>query len=143
VIKPSAATAVEILIGEARFVARWEEQLSPQTCAAFRALLPYTQRIIHARWSGEACWVPLGEFDLGVEPENPVSRPLPGQLLFYPTGISETEILVPLGAARFSSVAGELAGNRLLTIEDGLERLAQIGKDILWKGSREIRFREI
>jgi hypothetical protein len=143
VIKPSAATAVEILIGEARFVARWEEQLSPQTCAAFRALLPYTQRIIHARWSGEACWVPLGEFDLGVEPENPVSRPLPGQLLFYPTGISETEILVPYGAARFSSVAGELAGNRLLTIEDGLERLAQIGKDILWKGSREIRFREI
>lgn len=142
-IKPSAATAVEILIGEARFVARWEEQLSPQTCAAFRALLPYTQRIIHARWSGEACWVPLGEFDLGVEPENPVSRPLPGQLLFYPTGISETEILVPYGAARFSSVAGELAGNRLLTIEDGLERLAQIGKDILWKGSREIRFREI
>jgi hypothetical protein len=143
VTKPSAATAVEILIGEARFVARWEEQLSPQTCAAFRALLPYTQRIIHARWSGEACWVPLGEFDLGVEPENPVSRPLPGQLLFYPTGISETEILVPYGAARFSSVAGELAGNRLLTIEDGLERLAQIGKDILWKGSREIRFREI
>ena len=142
-IKPSAAIAVEILIGEARFVARWEEQLSPQTCAAFRALLPYTQRIIHARWSGEACWVPLGEFDLGVEPENPVSRPLPGQLLFYPTGISETEILVPYGAARFSSVAGELAGNRLLTIEDGLERLAQIGKDILWKGSREIRFREI
>ena len=142
-IKPSAATAVEILIGEARFVARWEEQLSPQTCAAFRTLLPYTQRIIHARWSGEACWVPLGEFDLGVEPENPVSRPLPGQLLFYPTGISETEILVPYGAARFSSVAGELAGNRLLTIEDGLERLAQIGKDILWKGSREIRFREI
>jgi hypothetical protein len=143
VTKPGAATAVEILIGEARFVARWEEQLSPQTCAAFRALLPYTQRIIHARWSGEACWVPLGEFDLGVEPENPVSRPLPGQLLFYPTGISETEILVPYGAARFSSVAGELAGNRLLTIEDGLERLAQIGKDILWKGSREIRFREI
>jgi hypothetical protein len=143
VTKPGAATAVEILIGEARFVARWEEQLSPQTCAAFKALLPYTQRIIHARWSGEACWVPLGEFDLGVEPENPVSRPLPGQLLFYPAGISETEILVPYGAARFSSVAGELAGNRLLTIEDGLERLAQIGKDILWKGSREIRFREI
>jgi hypothetical protein len=143
VTKPSAATAVEILIGEARFVARWEEHLSPKTCAAFAALLPYTQRIIHARWSGEACWVPLGEFDLGVEPENPVSRPLPGQLLFYPTGISETEILVPYGAARFSSVAGELAGNRLLTIVDGLEQLAQIGKDILWNGSREIRFREI
>ena len=143
-IKPSAATAaVEILIGEERFIARWEDQLSPKTCAAFKALLPYTQRIIHARWSGEACWVPLGEFDLGVAPENPVSRPLPGQLLFYPAGISETEILVPYGAARFSSVAGELAGNRLLTLVDRLDRLAEIGKDILWNGSREIRFREI
>jgi hypothetical protein len=143
VIKPSAGTAVEILIGEERFIARWEDQLSPKTCAAFKALLPYTQRIIHARWSGEACWVPLGEFDLGVEPENTVSRPLPGQLLFYPAGISETEILVPYGAARFSSVAGELAGNRLLTLVDRLDRLAEIGKDILWNGSREIRFREI
>ena len=143
VTQHSGAAAVEILIGEARFIARWEEQLSPKTCAAFRSLLPYTQRIIHARWSGEACWIPLGELDLGVAPENPVSRPLPGQLLFYPAGISETEILLPYGAARFASVAGELAGNRLLTIVDGLEQLAQVGKDILWNGSREIRFREI
>jgi hypothetical protein len=98
------------------------------------------QKIIHARWSGEACWIPLGDFDLGVIPENPTSRPLPGQLLFYPADISETEILLPYGAARFCSVAGELAGNRILTITENLEQLAQLGKDILWNGSREIRF---
>jgi hypothetical protein len=131
---------VKITIGDATFTARWESERSPQTCAAFKSLLPYTQKIIHARWSGEACWIPLGEFDLGVPPENPTSRPLPGELLFYPAGISETEILLPYGAARFCSVAGELAGNRILTITQNLEQLAQLGKDILWNGSRAIRF---
>jgi hypothetical protein len=104
--------------------------------------LPYSQKIIHARWSGEACWVPLGAFDLGVAAENATSRPGAGQLLFYPAGISETEILIPYGVARFNSIAGELTGNRFLTITDDLERLAQLGKDILWNGSREIRFEQ-
>ena len=133
--------AVQLTIGDSTFSARWESSLSPKTCAAFRALLPFTQQIIHARWSGEACWVPLGEFDLGVGPENPTSRPLAGQLLFYPGSISETEILVPYGVTRFASVAGELAGNRLLTITDGLDELARVGKDILWNGSRAVCFR--
>ena len=131
---------VKITIGSATFTARWETQLSPQTCAAFRALLPYTQKIIHARWSGAACWIPLGELDLGVPPENPTSRPRPGEILFYPTGISETEILLPYGEARFASVAGELSGSRMLTITANLEQLAQVGKDILWNGARDIRF---
>lgn len=135
--------AVSVTIGKDQFLAKWETGLSPRTCAAFQSLLPYTQRIIHARWSGEACWIPLGEFDLGVEPEAATARPAPGQLLFYPTGISETEILLPYGQARFSSVAGELAGNRFLTITEGLDRLAAVGKDILWNGSREVCFKNV
>ncbi len=131
---------VKITVGALTFVARWEREASPRTCAAFEALLPYSQQLIHARWSGEACWIPLGTFDLGVAEENATSRPDPGQLLFYPGGISETEILLPYGPARFNSVAGTLSGNRLLTITDDLDRLAQLGKDILWNGSREIRF---
>ena len=134
-------SAVQILVGELCFLARWEEASAPRTCAAFRSLLPFTQKIIHARWSGEACWIPLGDFKLGVPPENPTSRPKPGQLLFYPGGISETEILVPYGTTRFASIAGELAGNPLLTVTAGLERLAELGRDILWNGSRDIVFR--
>jgi hypothetical protein len=134
-------SAVEIQVGELCFLARWEEASAPRTCAAFRSLLPFTQKIIHARWSGEACWIPLGDFKLGVPAENPTSRPEPGQLLFYPGGISETEILVPYGTTRFASIAGELAGNRLLTVTAGLERLAELGRDILWNGSRDILFR--
>lgn len=131
---------VKITVGALTLFARWEREASPRTCAAFEALLPYSQQLIHARWSGEACWIPLGTFDLGVAEENATSRPEPGQLLFYPGGISETEILLPYGPARFNSVAGTLSGNRLLTITDDLDRLAQLGKDILWNGSREIRF---
>jgi uncharacterized protein DUF3830 len=132
---------VAIMIGTHAFVAKWETRLSPATCAAFKRLLPYSQTIIHARWSGEACWVPLGTFDLNVPLENPISRPTPGQLLYYPAGISETEILVPYGTTRFCSTAGEIAGNHFLTITDDLDRLAQMGNDILWNGSRDISFK--
>ena len=135
-----ASDVVQITIGADTFTARWEIDISPHTCAAFRRLLPYAQKIIHARWSGEACWIPLGTFDLDVGPENPISQPKPGQILFYPAGVSETEILVPYGSARFNSVAGELAGNHFLTIVDGLDRLERLGRDILWHGSRDIRF---
>jgi hypothetical protein len=128
-------------VGAHTFVAKWQPQLSPITCAAFKRLLPFSQSIVHARWSGEACWIPLGTLDLDVPLENPTSRPAPGQILFYPAGISETEILVPYGVTRFYSAAGEIVGSHFLTITDDLERLAQLGKDILWNGSQNISFR--
>lgn len=134
---------VRITVGADQFTARWERDLSPGTCAAFKALLPFSQKIIHARWSGEACWIPLGAFDLGVDRESTTDRPRPGELLFFPASVSETEILIPYGATRFASVAGALAGNRFLTIVEGLERLAELGKDVLWNGSRDIRFEDM
>lgn len=88
---------MRIAAGPFVFAARLEDKLAPKTCAAFLKLLPYRQKLIHARWSGEACWIPLGDFKLGVGPENAVAEPKPGQILFYPGGISETEILLPTG----------------------------------------------
>jgi hypothetical protein len=67
----------------------------PETCEAFEALLPYRQKIIHVRWSGESCWIPLGDYDLGVGFEDATSVPQAGEILFYPGGYSETEILFP------------------------------------------------
>lgn len=124
-----------------RFRARLEETLAPKTCAAFRTLLPYTQRIIHARWSGEACWIPLGDFDLGVREENATSTPDPGCILWYPGGISETELLFPYGVSRFAAREGELAGNHFLSITDGREQLAEMGRLVLYEGAQEIIFR--
>jgi Protein of unknown function (DUF3830) len=131
---------VRISAGAFTFFASWENELSPNTCRAFKSALPFNGKLIHARWSGEACWIPLDTLDLGVAPENPTSRPKPGQILFYSADISETEILIPYGETRFCSSAGELAGNRMLTIVDGLDQLAQLGKNTLWSGSSDVRF---
>ncbi|MSP01753.1 MAG: DUF3830 family protein [Acetobacteraceae bacterium] len=131
---------ITIAAGPYHFAARFEDTAAPKTCAAFRKLLPYKERIIHVRWSGEACWIPLGELDLGLGFENHTSYPAPGQLLLYPGGFSETEILLPYGACQFASKMGQLAGNHFLTVIEGNENLAVLGKQVLWEGAKEIVF---
>ena len=51
--------------GDFTFQARFEEQLAPKTCAAFRKAMPFESQAIHVRWSGEAVWMPLGALDFG------------------------------------------------------------------------------
>ncbi len=116
-----------------------------QTVDAFLKLLPYRQKIIHVRWSGEACWVPLGEFQLlrGDEPvgfENHTSHPSVGDVLFYPGPYSETEILLAYGSCCFASKMGQLAGNHFLTVVQGKENLRALGVKTLWEGAQEVVF---
>ena len=110
--------------------------------AAFRTLLPLRSKIIQARWSGEAAWIPFGELDLGLGPENATSYPAAGHILLYPGGLSETEILFPYGATCFASRMGQLAGNHFATIAEGTEHLPELGRIILWEGAQEIVFEE-
>ncbi|HUB14662.1 MAG TPA: DUF3830 family protein [Acetobacteraceae bacterium] len=131
---------IPITVGGFRFAARFEESAAPKTCAAFRTVLPYRQRIIHVRWSGEACWIPLGDYQFGLGHENHTSYPAPGQILLYPGGISETEILLAYGAVQFASKVGVLAGNHFLTVVEGAENLAALGRKVLWEGAQEIVF---
>ncbi len=133
-------TMLRITAGPYTFTARMEEEAAPETCAAFAKLLPYRQKLIHARWSGEACWIPLGDFQLGVGYENHTSHPSRGDILFYPGGISETEILFPYGSACFASKMGQLAGNHFLTIVEGQELLPALGRLVLWEGAQDIVF---
>jgi hypothetical protein len=133
---------LEIVVGDARFEARLEEDAAAQTVAAFRRLLPLESKLIHARWSGEACWIPFGALDVGIGPENATAYPAPGELLLYPGGVSETEILFPYGPTQFASKAGVLAGNHFATIVRGGERLRELGPLVLWQGAQEIRFEE-
>jgi hypothetical protein len=66
-----------------------------------------------------------------------------GELLLYPGGISETEILIAYGATRFASKAGQLAGNHFLTLVSGAEHLKELGHLALWQGAQAIAFREV
>jgi hypothetical protein len=133
---------LEVIVGSLRFTARWETQAAPNTCAAFRRLLPLHARLMQARWSGESAWVPLGDLQTGLGYENHTSYPAAGQLLLYPGGISETEMLFPYGATRFASKAGQLAGNHFATIEAGRELLTELGRRVLYDGAQEIVFSE-
>lgn len=135
---------LNIRVGDIAFRARFEEELAPRTVAAFRILLPYRQKLIQARWSGESGWIPLGDFELapggGVGVENATSYPAAGEVLFYPGGYSETEILFPYGRTCFASTLGQLAGNHFLTIVEGNEQLKEVGRRIAWEGAQDIVF---
>src|SRR5262252_464009 len=122
-VKRTLMATIRIDAGPFRFAARMEVEAAPRTCAKFASLLPYRQKIIHVRWSGEGCWIPLGDLDLGLTYENHTSHPAPGDVILYPGGISETEILLAYGAVSFASKVGQLAGNHFLTITKGRENL--------------------
>jgi len=124
------------------FVARFEEQAAPRTVAAFRRLLPLESRIIHVRWSGEGGWIPFGDLDVGIGPENATCYPNRGELVFYPGGVSETELLLAYGYVSFASKAGPLAGNHFATIVEGNENLRELGRLFLWEGAQPIVFTE-
>lgn len=125
-------------MGALTFTARLEERAAPQTCAAIRRLLPLKSKIVQARWSGESAWIPLGDLQTGVAQENHTSHPAPGEILLYPGGVSETEILFPYGATLFASKMGQLAGNHFATVETGREQLKELGRLVLWEGAQPI-----
>lgn len=131
---------VSITAGPFSFRACFETELAPATCRAFRAMLPYEERVIHVRWSGEGVWIPMGDWEFDLPWENNTSYPAPGQFIFYPKGISETEILLAYGGVQFASKAGQLSGNHFLTVFEGQENLAALGKMTLWQGAQPIRF---
>ncbi|MBT8441552.1 MAG: DUF3830 family protein [Gammaproteobacteria bacterium] len=136
---------LKIVIDTVAFDAAFEETRSPVSCAAFRRAMPFESRVVHVRWSGEGIWIPLGGTPLGdrdfaVGYEDATAYPAPGQILLYPKGRSETEILIAYGCVHFASKAGTLAGNHFATITSNLDRLREIGVATLWEGAKPIRF---
>ena len=132
-------TKIRITAAGREFIAETHPD-APQTVAAFLKLLPYKEKLIHVRWSGEAVWIPLGDFKLGVGFENHTSHPSVGDVLFYPGDYSETEIILAYGSCSFSSKMGQLAGNHFLTIVEGREQLRPLGRQVLWEGAQDVVF---
>ena len=133
-------TKLRVEAGPFSFEARLEKKRAPNTCAAFEKVMSFIGEIVHVRWSGEGVWIPLGDREFGIGYENHTSHPAPGQIILYPGGISETEILLAYGGVDFSSKMGQLAGNHFITMTSGLENLMDLGNLVLWKGAQEIKF---
>jgi hypothetical protein len=134
---------LRITVAGFELAGRWEDERSPRTVAFVKTMLPYDSQLIQARWSGQAAWIPMGDYDVGdLGPEDPTSYPAPGQLLLYPGGVSEVEILFPYGDTCFASKAGQLAGNVFASVVEGNENLQEIGQTVLWQGAQAIRFEE-
>ena len=129
---------VRLKAGPFAFSARLELADAPLTCSFFTSLLPFRSKLVHCRWSGEGCWVPLGDLASNVPLENATSYPAPGQLIFYPGGYSEVELLLPYGGVRFASKLGQLAGNHFMTVTGGMENLAELGRLTLWEGAQDL-----
>lgn len=132
-------SAILITAGPYQFLAKLESA-APKTVELFRSLLPYRQKLIHVRWSGEGMWIPLGETNFNIPFENHTAHPAPGQVLLYPGGISETEFLVCYGGVAFASKMGALAANHFLTITEGSENLHALGNLTLWEGAQDVLF---
>jgi hypothetical protein len=135
-----------VSIGPRSWTAALRRDLAPRACERLEALLPYRGRLIHPRWSGEACWAPLGAaWPAGatLEPEGAIHEPAPGQVLLYAGSASEPELLFPYGPCRFACRAGPLAGQPVLSLDDPGAELAEAGRDILWTGAAELRIQRL
>jgi hypothetical protein len=137
--------AVRVTIGGEIFHARLRYDLAPRSCDRLVRLLPYHGELVHAQWSGQSCWSPLSScWPPGerLPPENAIAYPSPGEVLLFGGDLSEPELLIAYGPSRFASMAGPLAGNPVLTIEDRLARLIELGRQILWRGAVDLRIEQ-
>ncbi|HXT69323.1 MAG TPA: DUF3830 family protein [Vicinamibacterales bacterium] len=132
-----------ITIGDRSIRGRLEVERAPHTCAAFRALLPLRGKVLQARWSGQAIWMPLHGLKTSVPEENLKHQPAPGEVLFYPEGASDCEILIPYGVTVFASRLGPLAGNHFLTLDIAADELKALGTRVWHEGEKPVVFEEV
>ncbi len=129
---------IQIKIGNFTFQARLLKTKAPKTCEALKNVLPIEGRVIQARWSGESVWLQMDPYKVEIPFENQTSHPSIGHLLYYPGGLSEKEILIPYGATCFASKVGILPGSHFASITEGIDRLRDMGEQVLWKGAQAI-----
>jgi hypothetical protein len=124
-------------IGKWRFSGRLEMAAAPKSVAWLSAQLPLKGLALHARWSGEAAWMPL-EHDVALDEENAVTHPRPGQILLYAGPKSVPELLIPYGFCAFACRAGNLAGNHVVTLDDDSSSLSSLGHALIYAGAQPL-----
>ena len=134
---------IRITIGKIKFIAKMHLDRAPETCRLLLEKMPITGKVIQARWSGEADWLQMDPYGIEAPQENATSYPGPGQILYYPGGVSEKEILITYGSACFASKFGLLPGNHFATVIEGNELLEIMGEKVLWDGAQSIRIEKV
>jgi len=122
---------VRVTSGDFVFEARFEEEKAPKTCAVFAKLLPYRERIIHVRWSGEGVWIPLADRDFGLGYENHTSYPAPGQFLPLSRRHQRDRDLLAYGGVHFASKRG--LGAATIFLPSSRPGALENGKTTLWQ----------
>jgi hypothetical protein len=128
---------VLLAVGSYSFHGTIEHETAPLASAWLIKQFPLKGALQHARWSGEAAWLPLGGAPQLV-PENATAHPRPGQILLYAGMISQAELLIPYGACTFASKAGTLAGSPVITLDGSLEDLVALGSLLIAKGTQNL-----
>jgi hypothetical protein len=128
---------LKITVGDIVIHAEMYPDKAPETCKLISKSMPIEGKLIQARWSGEAAWLQMDPFGIETPQENATSYPGSGQLLYYPGGVSEKEILIPYGSACFASKFGLLPGNHFATVIAG--DLEKLGVKVLWEGAQPIK----
>jgi Protein of unknown function (DUF3830) len=128
---------VLLTAGSYQFTGTVENKTAPLAAAWLLKQLPLEGALRHARWSGEAAWLPLSGVPQ-LAPENATAYPRPGQILLYAGIASEAELLIPYGACAFASKAGTLAGSPVITLDGPLEELVALGSLLIAKGMQTL-----
>jgi hypothetical protein len=132
------AVRIALEIGAWRFTGRLESAAAPKSVAWLLAQLPLKGAALHARWSGEAAWLPL-EHEVALDEENAVTHPHPGQILLYAGPKSVPELLIPYGFCVFACRVGTLAGNHVITLVTDSSSLSSLGHALLYEGAQPVR----
>jgi hypothetical protein len=128
---------IQLTVGSFSFTGQFETQAAPNAVRWLAGRLPLHGIGLHARWSGEAGWAPLG-VEVRLDPENATTYPHPGQVLLYAGLKSEPELLIPYGACAFACRAGTLAGSHVITLTSNISSLRTMGETLLRGGAQAL-----
>lgn len=111
------------------------DQGAPHTAAAVRAALPLEVPVVHVAWSGEMV-MSARPYDLGVERENAVRLPRPGDLTWDPAA---GELAFAYGTAECRLPSGENTVVVYGALTRGLEEFASFCRATRFHGLAQLR----
>jgi Protein of unknown function (DUF3830) len=108
---------------------------APRTAAAMLAALPLQVPVVHVAWSGEMV-MSARTYELGVERENAVRLPRPGDLTWDPAA---GELAFAYGTAECRLPSGENTVVVYGAIVDGLDAFAEFCRRRRFEGLGQLR----